>query len=148
MKVKVSVEMPFTKMVVTMPLLQAVELTKFISRWADKEIEYFGFLLIKCPRCGKIRAFYTKHPIGTYHCECGHDTELRDLRPVFHNCLCGDTLKYQTNIDEPSFTLTCNRCGRENRFNVSHSETAYVTSSNGFISEPLYPAGNRTVREF
>lgn len=92
MKVKVSVEMPFTKMVVTMPPLKAVELTKFISRWADKDIEYCGFLLIKCPRCGKIRAFCTKHPIGTYHCECGHDAELRNLCPVFHNCLCGDTL--------------------------------------------------------
>lgn len=76
-----------------------------------REESYKGFLLIKCEECGKIKGFCSKHEITYHQCECGHRTELRDLRPMHLNCKCGNHYKYMTNIQDENFEYTCFNSG-------------------------------------
>ncbi len=121
----ISIETPFTQMRLTMPPKKAAKLARLACEYADKSLKYSGFLLIKCPHCGKVRAFFTRTAIQDYHCECGRDTELKDLRVAYKECQCGNSLKYLTNIDEPEFDLACDLCGREARFRLGYRGTAY-----------------------
>lgn len=132
MTTDVSVNMPFTHMKLTMPPQNAVKLARYASHLADQELKYSGFLLIKCPHCGKIRGFFVRHLIGTYHCECGEDTKLENLRIVYQYCQCGNSLKYMTNITEPEFDFPCNRCGRAARFKLGRSRIAYKPARREF----------------
>lgn len=51
---------------------------------------YRGFLIVQCEECGAIKAFCTKHETYGYKCgECGHETPLEKLRPLFMHCKCG-----------------------------------------------------------
>ena len=50
--------------------------------------------------CAKTPTTYSK-------CECGHRTELHDLKPVFLKCKCGSVFKYKTNISEEVFDFPC-----------------------------------------
>lgn len=59
---------------------------------------YKGFLLVRCEKCGKLRGFCAKTPTTYSKCECGHRTELHDLKPVFLKCKCGSVFKYKTNV--------------------------------------------------
>lgn len=45
---------------------------------------YKGFLMVQCEECGAIKAFCAKHETYGYKCgECGHETPLEKLRPLF-----------------------------------------------------------------
>ena len=51
---------------------------------------YRGFLIVQCEECGAIKAFCAKHETYGYKCgECGHETPLEKLRPLFVHCKCG-----------------------------------------------------------
>lgn len=51
---------------------------------------YRGFLIVQCEECGAIKAFCAKHETYGYKCgECGHETPLEKLRPMFMHCKCG-----------------------------------------------------------
>ena len=51
---------------------------------------YRGFLIVQCEECGAIKAFCAKHETYGYKCgECGHETPLERLRPLFMHCKCG-----------------------------------------------------------
>lgn len=51
---------------------------------------YRGFLIVQCEECGTIKAFCAKHETFGYKCsECGHETPLEKLRPLFMHCKCG-----------------------------------------------------------
>ena len=51
---------------------------------------YRGVLIVQCEECGAIKAFCAKHETYGYKCgECGHETPLEKLRPLFMHCKCG-----------------------------------------------------------
>lgn len=89
--------------------------------------EYRGFLLIKCPACGKLHGFCTKRPMSTYRCTCGATTDLHDLLPVHLKCKCGSDFTYQTNVTEPTFDYPCLKCGSPVDLELNRRGTAYVT---------------------
>lgn len=72
---------------------------------------YKGFLIVKCPQCGKIKSFCSKKPIKSSFCSCGNDVELKDLRKVVLDCKCGKSWRYMTNIKSDKFTHNCLDCG-------------------------------------
>lgn len=88
---------------------------------------YKGFLLVKCEKCGKLRGFCAKTPTAYSKCECGHRTELHDLRPVFLKCKCGSVFKYKTNVTEEIFDFPCLKCGNPVDLQLNKRGTAYVT---------------------
>ena len=46
----------------------------------EKPDGYTGPLLLRCERCGQVRAFYTKNPLVRYYChDCGRTTPLDNL---------------------------------------------------------------------
>lgn len=89
---------------------------------------YKGFLLIECEDCGKVRGFYAKNPQSVYYCQCGCQTQLRGLRPMFPKCVkCGNTFKYMTNIEDNELTYNCLDCGSPIDLELNKSGSAFVT---------------------
>lgn len=73
---------------------------------------YKGFLLIRCERCGKVRAFHTKNLITESFCKhCGKRIKLENLKKLWMNCECGERIKYRTNHTFSIFDVDCPRCG-------------------------------------
>lgn len=91
----------------------------------DKET-YKGFLFIRCKDCGEAKGFFAKYPMTYHQCACGHRTDLRDLRPAYVNCKCGETFKYMTNL-EYDFTIPCKACGSPVDMEMGAKGTAFVT---------------------
>lgn len=88
---------------------------------------YKGFLLIECEDCGRVRGFYAKYPQSVYHCQCGCQTKLEGLRPMFPKCAkCGNTFKYMTNIEKPDYTYNCLDCGSPIDMVLNKNGSAYV----------------------
>lgn len=72
---------------------------------------YRGFLIVQCEECGAIKAFCAKHETYGYKCgECGHETPLKKLRPLFMHCKCGKSFSYKTNLTAERVTHTCLAC--------------------------------------
>lgn len=95
------------------------------------EESYRGFLLIQCEDCGKLRGFYAKTPQTHYFCECGNETKLENLLPVFLNCKkCGDGFKYMTNVKDYDFTYGCLHCGATAYLTLNQKGNAYITEGN------------------
>lgn len=88
---------------------------------------YKGFLLVKCEKCGKLRGFCAKSPATSSRCECGHRTELHDLKPAFLKCKCGGQFKYKTNATEEIFDFPCLQCGNPVDLQLNKRKNAYVT---------------------
>lgn len=88
---------------------------------------YKGFLLVKCEKCGKLRGFCAKAPTSYSKCECGHRTELRDLKPAYLKCKCGSVFKYKTNVSEEVFDFPCLKCGNPVDLQLNKRGNAYVT---------------------
>lgn len=93
----------------------------------DEPQAYKGFLLVKCEECGKIRGFCAKNPATSSRCECGHRTELRDLKPAYLKCKCGSQFKYKTNITDETFDYTCLNCGGPIDVQLNKRRDTYVT---------------------
>lgn len=90
---------------------------------------YKGFLLMECEECGKIKGFCARKPITSYRCDdCGHITQLKNLRPAFLKCKCGREYKYKTNAKGYLITYNCLDCGNPVDLELNSRETAYVTA--------------------
>lgn len=88
---------------------------------------YKGFLLIQCEDCGRMRGFYAKNPQSKYYCECGCETPLKKLRPLFLYCKnCGSDFKYMTNADD-DLTYSCLDCGNHVELKLNRRGDAFVT---------------------
>lgn len=86
-----------------------------------------GFLLMKCAVCGKIKGFCAKRPITAYHCDCGNDTPLEKVRPVFVSCdKCGKSFRYLTNIEDPYIAYNCFSCGAPVDLELSLSGRVHI----------------------
>lgn len=88
---------------------------------------YYGFLYIRCEHCGEIKGFYTKRPLTAYHCDCGHDTELENLKvaEVFCRC-CEHSFKYRTNIQDYNFVIECLECKAPVDMILHKTKTKYI----------------------
>ena len=94
----------------------------------DGQGPYRGFLLIKCECCGEVRAFCAKRETYSFRCrECGEETPLENLRPLFMECRCGQTSKYKTNITDRLVTHHCLNCKAPVDMMINRRETAFVT---------------------
>lgn len=72
---------------------------------------YRGFLIVQCEECG----------------ECGHETPLEKLRPLFMHCKCGKSFSYKTNLTADRVTHTCLACKAPVDLELNSRKTAYVT---------------------
>ena len=97
----------------------------------DNEEGYTGFLLIKCEKCGKVKGFCTKKELKSYRCECGHETCLENLRPLYLRCECGAEYRYKTNLQTSVYTQNCLHCGNPVDIRLNNLKTAYVTIGGG-----------------
>ena len=92
---------------------------------------YKGFLYIKCDKCGKEKGFCAKEKIKSYKCECGKETELVNLKPLYTKCKCGNEFKYMTNMNTAEFTYKCFTCGSPVDVKMNSRRTAYITIGGG-----------------
>ena len=89
---------------------------------------YKGFLLVVCEECGEIRAFCAKRETYSFRCdECGHETALENLRPMYMHCKCGKSFRYRTNATTETITHTCIACKAPVDMELNRKGTAYVT---------------------
>ena len=94
---------------------------------------YKGFLYIKCDKCGKEKGFYSKEKIKSYKCECGKETELENLKPLYTKCKCGNEFKHMTNMNTAEFTYKCFNCGSPVDVKMNSRRTAYTTIGGGAV---------------
>lgn len=92
----------------------------------DGQEAYKGFLYIRCEECGEVKGFNAKFPQTYFQCNCGHRTELRNLRTAHVNCKCGRSFTYKTNL-EYDFTIPCLSCGSPVDLELGAKKTAFVT---------------------
>lgn len=101
--------------------------------WATAEEDrtqrpYKGFLLVVCEECGAVKAFCAKRETHSFRCqECGHETPLEGLRPMFMHCKCGKMFRYKTNAETKTITHSCLDCKAPVDMELNRRETAYVT---------------------
>lgn len=88
---------------------------------------YKGFLYIKCEACGTTKGFCAKTPTTKHRCTCGHETEIRNLKPLYVNCKCGASFKYQTNITDNYASIDCIQCGAPVDLEYHEKQDTYVT---------------------
>lgn len=74
-----------------------------------------GFLLIRCPGCGKEYSVNAREPIQSSMCRsCGRETALEELAVAEFTCPdCGRAWRYRTNSEEPDVTTRCIKCGAQ-----------------------------------
>lgn len=97
------------------------------QRHEPAETGYKGFLYIKCEACGTTKGFCVKSPIKENRCSCGHVTELRNLKPLYVNCKCGDSFKYRTNLTDRVASIDCINCGSPVDLEYHEKNDVYVT---------------------
>ena len=89
---------------------------------------YKGFLLVVCEECGAVKAFCAKRETYSFRCqECGHETPLEGLRPMFMHCKCGKSFRYKTNAETETITHSCLDCKAPVDMELNGKGTAYVT---------------------
>lgn len=91
---------------------------------------YYGFLYIRCEHCGKTKGFCTKKPLKIYHCDCGHETQLENLKvaEVFCNN-CEQFFTYRTNIKDYNFVINCVHCESPVDMILNKPKTKYIALS-------------------
>ncbi len=126
---QVMMKVPFWEANFDMPQEKAADLVQRAFQYAAERTqrEYKGFLLVKCESCGKVRGFCSKSPVTHFTCNCGHYTELHDLRTVRLRCKCGSAFTYRTNITEERFDFPCLNCGNPVDLELNKHGTAYDT---------------------
>lgn len=100
-----------------------------------EQVEYGGFLHLKCSGCGATKTFCAKKPMSVYHCyDCGVDTDLtNNMTPVYANCECGKRSRYMTNVTEWGFDLTCVVCGAPVAVEYRPGINQYQTCGKAFV---------------
>ena len=89
---------------------------------------YYGFLHIRCSKCGKTHTFCSKNRISYHTCpECREKTKLQELKRVYINCECGGLFRYFTNETEELFDLTCLKCGQPVALKYNRKKNLYET---------------------
>lgn len=91
------------------------------------ETGYKGFLYIKCDACGSTKGFCAKTQIKEARCDCGHATPLKDLKPLYVNCKCGESFKYRTNLTDDTATINCIKCGSPVDLEYHYKNGEYAT---------------------
>lgn len=94
---------------------------------AEPKESYKGFLLLRCEKCGKVKAFCAKFPMTYHQCECGHRTELHDLKPVHAHCECGGNYSYKTNVQDEQFSINCIDCQSPIDLELNSRRNTYIT---------------------
>lgn len=103
------------------------------EKWVSEKIEdgqgpYKGFLLVRCEKCGKVKAYCQKRETFVFKCECGNETLLEGMIPMHLNCKkCGSKFLYKTNIKNSTYIHTCIKCRSPVKMHVNRRGTAYVT---------------------
>ena len=93
-----------------------------------REGPYKGFLLIECEECGHVEGYMQHNETFVSRCkECGEDTLLEKLKPVYMVCKCGQTYKYLTNITRKTFTYTCKQCGADVDLMLEAGDRYFIT---------------------
>lgn len=89
---------------------------------------YYGFLHIRCRKCGNARSFCSRNRISIYKCpKCSEKTELSQLKRAYINCECGGMFKYFTNESEEIFDLKCLECGQPVAVKYNRKKNLYET---------------------
>ena len=91
------------------------------------EAGYKGFLYVKCESCGKTKGFCVKTPIKKHRCECGHETMLENMKPLYVKCKCGESFDYQTNLTDDTIPMNCIKCGSPVDLEFHSKKNAYYT---------------------
>lgn len=103
---------------------------------ADRAGGIKGFLLIRCPNCGKEKPFFMREPITFFKCpDCGArtDLDLAAIVPAYAHCPkhCGQRqIKYLTNAapdDGGQLVTTCLNCKTPIVMTPSLTGTAWTT---------------------
>lgn len=103
---------------------------------ADRAGGIKGFLLIRCPNCGKEKPFFMREPITFFKCrDCGARTDLDPaaIVPAYAHCPkhCGQRqIKYLTNAapdDGGQLVTTCLNCKTPIVMTPSLTGTAWTT---------------------
>ena len=76
---------------------------------------------------GKEKGFCAKEKIKSYKCECGNETKLVNLKPLYTKCKCSNEFKYMTNMNTAEFTYKCFTCGSPVDVKMNSRRTAYIT---------------------
>ena len=74
-----------------------------------------GFLIIRCEKCGRERAFRSRAGTAAHRCfECRWTNVLRDMAAVRMKCQnCGKEWTYKTNSTQAEVAACCVACGTE-----------------------------------
>lgn len=91
---------------------------------------YYGFLYIRCEHCGKTKGFCMKKPLKIYHCDCGHETLLENLKVAEVSCSnCEQFFTYRTNIKDDNFVINCVHCESPVDMILNKPKTKYIALS-------------------
>ena len=80
----------------------------------EAEEGFRGFLHLTCSRCGRTKTFYAKEKMTVHRCcDCGKETELKEMRRAYTSCECDQDSFYLTNSTMPVLKIPCVRCGAD-----------------------------------
>jgi ribosomal protein S27E len=100
------------------------------NRKQEPQEGYRGFLLLRCPHCGKVQAFCARNYLTEAKCQgCGESFPLEDLIPAHVNCVkCSGHYRYRTNnITQEPVPFNCFGCGAPIDLELNKKGTALVT---------------------
>ena len=94
----------------------------------EREEGYKGFMHITCSRCGRTKTFHAKEKMTVYRCcDCGKETELKDMRRAYTSCECGQDSYYLTNSKQDLIDIPCVNCGAPVTVEWNRFEEKYET---------------------
>lgn len=118
-------------------LLHAVLKEPIAGKSPERRDEYRGFVFLRCPKCGKERAFCAKEPLTRYVCrDCGASSELPPPTRAYIHCECGNTARYMTNITDWCFDIPCIRCGAPCAVEYHAGKRIYVPAGSLGVRRP------------
>lgn len=98
------------------------------TKEAGEEEGFRGFLHLTCSRCGRTKTFYSKERLTVHRCcDCGKETELKEMRRVYTSCGCGQDSYYLTNNTMPVLKIPCIRCGADVPVGWNEEKKCYET---------------------